>query len=378
MTPSPILTWLELLLFPFLLFSKSKKQGFLDSWCRKNESAFFCARSSLALAAVIRWRQFHSNKKHLVVWLPDYYCESTVKELNIENIELFFYPIDLNFHINSAINRNDFPYPDVFVFVHYFGNIVDSKKVVEFCKATGACLVEDAVHFMCPVPNVGEIGDFVLYSPHKHLPIPDGAICVMKNSVFTLEGNHFNCKKIQSGCSGFDAFTSHFFWVVKKIVQLFGFRKKLKNAGFKATESDDKLKYFSKFGSWISICYLNKYRETMYDFVKKRIENVEKWKKYLSLPSHAAFVNDGLYPYWLAVAFQTTQQAEIFYKKMIKSGCPVCTWPDLPNSVLRENSPIHEQAIYLRNTRVYLPVHQTILFSEIKSISKKMNAEFYD
>jgi hypothetical protein len=43
-----------------------------------------------------------------------------------------------------------------------------------------AWLIEDAVHALRPVRGIGASGDFVLYSPHKHLPIPDGAVLVVR------------------------------------------------------------------------------------------------------------------------------------------------------------------------------------------------------
>ena len=34
---------------------------------------------------------------------------------------------------------------------------------------------------MLPEGNIGKIGDLVLYSPHKHLPIPNGALLVIRD-----------------------------------------------------------------------------------------------------------------------------------------------------------------------------------------------------
>ena len=50
-----------------------------------------------------------------------------------------------------------------------------------FLSKNGTWLVEDAVHVLKPTLNIGQKGDIVLYSPHKLLPIPDGAIIVIKS-----------------------------------------------------------------------------------------------------------------------------------------------------------------------------------------------------
>ena len=48
-------------------------------------------------------------------------------------------------------------------------------------------------HVLCPVSGVGKYGDFIIYSPHKLLPIPDGAVLVIR----TGGPGRFNTEKLQ-------------------------------------------------------------------------------------------------------------------------------------------------------------------------------------
>ena len=77
--------------------------------------------------------------------------------------------------------------------VHYFGCPTLAAPTKDFCAKHNAWLLEDAAHVLRPVSGVGKYGDFIIYSPHKLLPIPDGAVLVIR----TGGPGRFNTEKLQ-------------------------------------------------------------------------------------------------------------------------------------------------------------------------------------
>ena len=69
---------------------------------------------------------------------------------------------------------------DLIVAVHYFGKPALLEKLSDFSAKVGAWFIEDAVHVLHPIDDVGIYGDFVIYSPHKFFPIPDGGILISR------------------------------------------------------------------------------------------------------------------------------------------------------------------------------------------------------
>ena len=54
-----------------------------------------------------------------------------------------------------------------------------------------------------------------------------------------------------------------------------------------------------------------------------------------------------------------------------KLGLPVLTWPDLPPEVINDNHS-HLNAWTLRHKRIYIPIHQSIQYSDIVKKLKKL------
>jgi dTDP-4-amino-4,6-dideoxygalactose transaminase len=113
-------------------------------------------------------------------------CGPSLWPLRQSGAKLLFYPI------NPATLQPDFqkcdelPSFDIFVLVHYFGKPADAAKAGQWARSRGALLLEDAAHVLHPINGVGEHGDFVLYSPRKLLPIPDGAFLVVRAPALKL------------------------------------------------------------------------------------------------------------------------------------------------------------------------------------------------
>lgn len=65
------------------------------------------------------------------------------------------------------------------------------------------------------------------------------------------------------------------------------------------------------------------------------------------------------------------RDTEVLLNKLQHTGLPVLTWPDLPPEVM-SNAEVHQSAITLRHTRLYLPVHQTLNQQLILNYGKNM------
>ena len=118
------------------------------------------------------------------IWVPSYFCNESLYLLRLTKIKLVFYPIKENLEPDyDSFNKlkNDNGKPDIFLLVHFFGKPTDAVKILEFCRANKTWLIEDAVHCLTPSKKIGTNGDFILYSPHKLLPIPNGSILVARN-----------------------------------------------------------------------------------------------------------------------------------------------------------------------------------------------------
>ena len=60
---------------------------------------------------------------------------------------------------------------DIFVLVHYFGNVIGQGEANAFSQDKGALFIEDCAHVI-GYKNIEWFGDFLLFSPHKLFAIP--------------------------------------------------------------------------------------------------------------------------------------------------------------------------------------------------------------
>jgi dTDP-4-amino-4,6-dideoxygalactose transaminase len=116
--------------------------------------------------------------------LPSYLCPSILKPFQQEGFETHFFAIesDLNVNEQSLERAVETHKPEVLLFINYFGFPV-SKSVAAILKArnAGCCLIEDCAQgslLGLRRPVVGNLGDFLITSLRKYLPVPDGGFLV--------------------------------------------------------------------------------------------------------------------------------------------------------------------------------------------------------
>lgn len=396
MTHSPLPTSLQIL----SLFSLKKinREKILESWIKNHEleKGVFLSRSawSLALLAILKKKE-NNFSKEIVVWIPDYFCNESLKILRKIDCKIVFYPIQQDFEPDLiSIKKYFFSYPppDIFLLVHYFGKPTPTKNVVDFCNKYKSWLVEDAVHVLKPIKGVADSGDFVLYSPHKLLPLPNGAILVArengpnkisKNTItdfYTLINSKILLfdllKKNQIVNFSKNNFNSSF-WLIKKIIQKIGIRNYTKQAFINYENNNSHELIVSPFISKISLKILNITHTKLAQIGLLREKN-QMLLDYLILNNSNKFNLQSAFrptstinwiPYLSMYSISEINNFDIYNKLSTKDFLPT-TWPDLPSEVI-SNKNLYETGIKLRNTHLFLPLHQSISRRKIYNLYKK-------
>jgi selenocysteine lyase/cysteine desulfurase len=150
----------------------------------EGEGAVFGLSQATQALAIVHEVLRAEVKGPLTAWVPDYFCDGALHHLRAGGARLVFYPVDAALRPDwaaCAALLADGP-PQLFLLVHYFGTVNDCAGARAFCARTGARLMEDAVHVLRPVGDIGTVGDFVCYSPRKFLALPDGGVLVVRGA----------------------------------------------------------------------------------------------------------------------------------------------------------------------------------------------------
>lgn len=340
-------------------------------WSKQGEHNIWFSRSAWSLHAIAQWRARLNSNKNIIVWVPDFFCNISLLPLRDIGVKFIFYPIknDLTPNMDWCISQNNQNDPDLFILVHYFGEIKYVNNISEFCKAKRAWLVEDAAHVLLPTQGIGTFGDFVIFSPHKHLALPDGAILIIrKNGPSELRENDIKINFLNF--IRFNSYTSKninlkfsIIWLIKRVIQKFGIRGNYTRVQLwpESIQSNyflpsPMMSTLAKKLLSIQIRHLNK-------VAKLRIQNYLAWSRNISLK----YKNIGDYtllpikatPYLACVSSDDFNITKNLFNEFQINKLPAITWPDLPPEVMAipEN---HFIAIKLRKSRIYLPVHQTL------------------
>jgi lipid II:glycine glycyltransferase (peptidoglycan interpeptide bridge formation enzyme) len=380
-TLAPLPKWRHLIstLLPFTTSDRT----LTAPWCRSGDEAFLFSRSAWSLAVVARWWQQLAKKDSLTIWIPDFFCNSSLQPLRDMGARLAFYPVtdQLIPDIDACRTLASKGSPDIVVLVHYFGQPSSVEPMVSFCKEQEAYLVEDAAHLLQPIPGVGEVGDCVLYSPHKHLPISDGAVLVVRqNGPAQLAKKDIEMNVLREICSEVikSSRISNYLvgsWLIKRILQRLGVRSRTLFASFRAEVNSD-VSEIKGFGmSTLAKRLLYNLKGSLDEVASLREQHVMDWQNSLSLLSEFGLFLKPIFseftPYLANFTGEQERDTEVLFNKLQHAGLPVLTWPDLPPEVM-SNTKVHQSAIKLRHTRLYLPVHQSLNKQLILNYGKNM------
>lgn len=385
LTSVPLPGWSQLL--RAALHRPPSDEDLAAPWRGSADLAGWLSRSSWSLALIAMWRKGRASTLTISIWLPDYFCNASLVALRQTGAKLWFYPVKADMTPNIAACRVQAgsELPDLFVLVHFFGQPAPAAAVREFCARHGTWLIEDAVHVLRPVQGIGASGDFVLYSPHKHLPIPDGAVLVVRSdgpaqfgreglaSFGPLRGWPALLHEVQKrlGCSASSNQVYAVRWLLKRTLQKLGVRSWRLSATPFAEPLNPGLAvsaqlvgpHPSSLGRRLLAGLLSglgaaarqrQRRQLMWDAL---LVNDKSSSKDVVLPAERPLHREWT-PY-LAAYRADSAAAVATHDRWQMRGLPVTTWPDLPPEIIAQCQR-HANAWHLRHSRVYLPVHQSL------------------
>jgi len=354
----------------FKAINKTDHQ-FKESLSIDNSKTFWFSRSAWALYTIVKFRMQAFSNRSINIWIPDYFCNSSLLPVRSLGANIYFYPIlndrkpDLNECKNMLKNNS----PDIILFVDYFGETLFSEGLFDLARINNAWLIKDSAHCLKPLSQVKD-ADFVLYSPHKLLPIPDGGLLIIQKNGPNNFSNEmlikFDFNSIYFSVINQDKFYNlqEYKWLLKRLLQKLGLPLKSPKVRFNTQESLLNIKQFSHpvmsemakkilFLTRVDFNRESQIRKTNYDEWRKLLMNNAFLKTVIEIPP----VNH--VPYLAEIKVIDITQVEKIFDIFKKAQIPISTWPDLAPEVLKE--PVkHNVAIKMRLSRIFLPVHSSI------------------
>ena len=350
-----------------------------EYWSLNNEKNYWFSRSAWSLYVIVKFRILISPDNQVKVWVPSYFCNESLVAIRSLPITLYFYPVLSNGKpdLTECNKMLDNCNPDIILFVHYFGEEVFSEELYDLALKNDAWLVEDAVHCLKPSQGIGNQGDFVLYSPHKLLAIPDGGLLVIReegpSKITSNLLEKFNFNEVYDSVINMQKFSSLFTykWLLKRLIQKLGLHFSHKKIIFNSENKTQDLKRLphpkmSKLSK--------KLLSNMTDLDKEsenRKNNQQEWSTGLAIKNilgediNIISSYESYIPYLAIFVARDTAMAEKTFDLLLKSKIPVSTWPDLPPEVVKD-SKLQRVAIEMRATRFFLPIHCSINSTNIR------------
>ncbi|MDE5977652.1 MAG: GNAT family N-acetyltransferase [Turicibacter sp.] len=337
-------------------------------WCKEDQMEIFTHRSWVSIYMILQYIK-NQTGKFPVIYVPELYCYDTINQIE-PMAKIVYYKItrDLLPDFKECAKWAKVNPPDVFVFVHFFGNVYNASEAKVFCENSNSILIEDAAHVLLPVKKVGRYGHFTIYSPWKLYGIIDGAILIInKKAKFKkpVEEVKKDLELIQNDFLDVPEKMLHV-WKLKKIMQKIIPNKKKFHT---AKESDknttiliksEKLYKISLFSKNIllhireeNILQLAQRKKENYNFILeylKRIDGVEP-----------AFDCSNNIPYALVIKVSDRETKKRIIEKFNIVGKIVNEWPML-SPIIDDNS----LAAQFKRETLLISIHDGIDFQILK------------
>lgn len=293
------------------------------------------------------------KKRDINICLPAYFCGQSLRFLRSTPVKFYFYELDNNFlpNYSKIINFDENTPLDVFIHVHYFGNIAGQEESREFSDKFGAYLIEDCAHVISPYVNTKWTGDFLVFSPHKHFPLPSVGLSISRKKFFKKKKKNSEIFPIN--------------WLVKELLKKLRFFKFPPNWG--QTWSDqlqelDPIKCNDTKKS-VTYSYLSSYTLS----ASKRANNAVYLVNQLSVINGWRAVQniDRIkFPYLLGMICDTPDLAKQRFDLLNNDTQLVMQWPDLPLEI-KDYSELESQSIDLLGRVLFFFIHQKINIDEL-------------
>ena len=310
-----------------------------------------------ALAIICKNLATKKNRE-INVYLPGYFCSQSLRFLRSLPIKLHFYLLneellpDYSKIIDSKIDHS----VDVFVHVHYFGRIAGQKSSRDFSDKIGAILIEDCAHIISPYITRSWKGDFLIFSPHKHFPVPKIGLVLARRK--------FIVKKDVSSKS----FPS--LWILKEILKKARFIMPQPEWGQIWNQQSQKLRLIScnNYTKQVASNYLANYL----DSAKKRnkhttslllkLSSIDGWQPLQMIEQ----INS---PYLFGMICETPHLAKKRFISLNKQSQLAMQWPDLPSEI-KEDQVLMSQCTNWVDRTLFFFNHQQL---NIDSLLRKID-----
>lgn len=327
-------------------------------WLGTGDECRWLSRSAWSLQVITALHQSPEIPGGPVFWVPDYFCNASLAGVRAVGCHLVFYPVtdDLLPDWDWCAKMAGENAPAVFVLVHYFGRSCDPVRAKEFCRKHHATLIEDCAHVLLPGEGLGTQGDFVLYSQHKHLALPDGALLVCRPGALKRLG--LDARGLQAALDGIIAGlpairNPAWGWMLRRwgarvmpgFIQ--NLRASRRSLDFPCSSAEPGL----PGGGGMTVLARRLLARDLPRLEAIACSKMEHWALQTGAPELPAAV-----PYRNRVVCPDAAAAMDLRRRAIDAGCPVATWPDLPPEVLARPSD-HAPAISRLKQTVFFPVH---------------------
>ena len=165
------------------------KDNKVDVSLPENYKSIYWSNSGAECLANLCKSLVPKNGSNLIIALPGYFCGQSIRFLRTLQIEVVFYPLtsSLTPDYSQLDHKLEDRKLDVFVLVHYFGNIIGQAEALAFSQERGALFLEDCAHVI-GYKKIEWFGDFLLFCPHKHFAIPSiGCLIGRNNNNYSLQ-----------------------------------------------------------------------------------------------------------------------------------------------------------------------------------------------
>lgn len=304
------------------------------------------------------------NKKNVIIYLPDYFCDSTVEAFRENWMTLCYYPVNKNFEPNwkfvEKMKENNDGL-DFFIFVHYFGMEKNVGQALDFCRRSKTILIEDCAHVLLAKGRISTKGDFVIFSPHKQLPLPDGAVLMYNEKNETSELWEY----VKQNYRLLTRKKDNKLWYVKKFIQKFV--KVCRKVNYQrvvhvgsgdlnsqsihqiSKKSERILRKFYDYSVLKKICQIRRDNLDTYNYLIQKVNS-----DIIALNDSKTFS-----PYYAVYSLENVSNKEQISQILMSMGIMVLYWPDLPRDI--ENKKYsHEVSFKLSEDIIVIPIHQDI------------------
>jgi len=370
----------------FLLKTKIRK--IFNKDCDSNQvKNYWLSRSSWSIYLIIKFRLLVNENNKVNFWLPDYFCNESLVAIRSLGVRLSFYPVLSNGKPDLVACKKmlDNKVPDVILYVNYFGESMFSEGLSDIALRNNAWFIEDCTHCLKTSSGIGSNGDFIIFSPHKLLAIPDGGLLLIRpngpNKIshnfldeFDFDSLYYSVINTHKSASFYSCK-----WLLKRIMQKAGvhfFRKK--NIFVNENNFIDINSLPHPKMSWLSKNLLSNILDL--NLEEKHRKNIEKkWQEIIItnkiFEAKSECVTEIKHTPYMAkilnIDSDDSNTVVRIFDLLQKFDIPVSTWPDLPPEVLKNHS-FHKTAIKMSTSNIFLPVHSSItskkLVKKIRSL----------